>query len=102
MLATAESLPRGYTLGQRLRRERSLRQAAGVIGSNNLALALAIKRRPTVPHLSLPHLGVTPPAQPPECQHPGLAIGFVGRLVPERGLDLLFRACVGIWPASGR
>ena len=28
--------------------------------------------------------------------HPGLAIGFVGRLVPERGLDLLFRACVGL------
>jgi glycosyltransferase involved in cell wall biosynthesis len=27
--------------------------------------------------------------------HPGLAIGFIGRLVPERGLDLLFRACVG-------
>jgi glycosyltransferase involved in cell wall biosynthesis len=25
-----------------------------------------------------------------------LAIGFVGRLVPERGLDLLFRACVGL------
>jgi glycosyltransferase involved in cell wall biosynthesis len=28
--------------------------------------------------------------------HAGLAIGFVGRLVPERGLDLLFRACVGL------
>jgi glycosyltransferase involved in cell wall biosynthesis len=28
--------------------------------------------------------------------HQGLAIGFVGRLVPERGLDLLFRACVGL------
>jgi glycosyltransferase involved in cell wall biosynthesis len=25
---------------------------------------------------------------------PVLSIGFVGRLVPERGLDLLFRACV--------
>jgi glycosyltransferase involved in cell wall biosynthesis len=96
VLSTAESLPRSYTLGQRFRRERSLRLAAGVIGSNNLALALAIKRRPTVPHLSLPHLGVTPPALAPRVPHPGLAIGFVGRLVPERGLDLLFRACVGL------
>ncbi|MEA2722703.1 MAG: hypothetical protein QOH59_474 [Gemmatimonadales bacterium] len=96
VLSTAESLPRGYTLGQRFRRERSLRLATGVIGSNNLALALAIKRRPTVPHLSLPHLGVTPPALAPRVPHPGLAIGFVGRLVPERGLDLLFRACVGM------
>ena len=96
VLATAESLPRSYTLGQRFRRERNLRQAAGVIGSNNLALALAIKRRPTVPHLSLPLLGVTPPTVVPRVPHTGLAIGFVGRLVPERGLDLLFRACVGM------
>lgn len=96
VVSTAESLPRSYTLGQRFRRERSLRLAAGVIGSNNLALALAIKRRITVPHLSLPHLGVTPPAVVPRVPHPGLAIGFVGRLVPERGLDLLFRACVGL------
>jgi glycosyltransferase involved in cell wall biosynthesis len=96
VLCTAESLPRSYTIGQRFRRERSLRQAAGVIGTNNLALALAIKRRPTVPHLSLPHLSVTPPTVAPRVPHPGLAIGFVGRLVPERGLDLLFRACVGL------
>jgi glycosyltransferase involved in cell wall biosynthesis len=96
VLSTAESLPRSYTLGQRFRRERSLRLAAGLIGSNHLALSLAIKRRPTVPHLSLPHLGVTPPPVAPRVPHPGLAIGFVGRLVPERGLDLLFRACVGL------
>lgn len=96
VLSTAESLPRSYTLGQRFRRERNLRLAAGVIGSNNLALALAIKRRPTVPHLSLPNLGVTPPALSPRVAHTGLSIGFVGRLVPERGLDLLFRSCVGL------
>ncbi len=97
VLATAESLPRGYTLGQRLRRERSLRQAAGLIGTNNLAVALATKRRPTVPHLSLPQFGVAPPpAMAPREPHTGLAIGFVGRLVPERGLDLLFRACVNL------
>jgi glycosyltransferase involved in cell wall biosynthesis len=39
---------------------------------------------------------VTPPVTVPRIPHQGLAIGFVGRLVPERGLDLLFRACVGL------
>ena len=96
VLALAESLPRSHTIGQRLRRERSLRRAAGIIGANNLALALATKRHPTAPQLSLPRLGVTLPAAAPRQPHSGLAIGFVGRLVPERGLDLLFRACVGL------
>ena len=95
VLSTAESLPRGYSLGQRFRRERSLRLAHGIIGANRLALALATRRRPNVPHLTLPQIGVTPPPASPRVSNPGLAIGFVGRLVPERGLDLLFRACVG-------
>jgi glycosyltransferase involved in cell wall biosynthesis len=96
VVSTAESLPRGYSLRQRFRRERSLRQAHGIIGANRLALALATKRRPATPHLTLPQLGVTPPPAVPRVPHPGLSIGFVGRLVPERGLDLLFRACVGL------
>jgi glycosyltransferase involved in cell wall biosynthesis len=96
VLSTAESLPRSLTFSQRFRRELSLRHASGVIGANRLALALATKRRPTIPNLALPQLGVTPPAPVPRVAHPGLAIGFVGRLVPERGLDLLFRACVGL------
>ena len=96
VLSTAESLPRGYSLRQRFRRERSLRLAHGIIGANRLALGLATKRRPSIPHVALPQIGVTPPAAVPRISHPGLAIGFVGRLVPERGLDLLFRACVGL------
>jgi glycosyltransferase involved in cell wall biosynthesis len=96
VLSTAESLPGRYSIAQRFRRERSLRQATGVIGANRLALALAIKRRPKVPHLALPQIGITPPPAVARVAHPGLAIGFLGRLVPERGLDLLFRACVGL------
>lgn len=96
VLSTGESLPRSYTIGQRLRRERTLRQATGVIGTNQLALALATKRRPALPSLALPQLGVAPPPAVPRAPHPGLALGFLGRLVPERGLDLLFRACVGL------
>ncbi|MGH7508218.1 MAG: glycosyltransferase family 4 protein [Gemmatimonadales bacterium] len=96
VISTAQSLRRSYTLGERLRRERSLRHVTGVIGTNGLALALASKRRPTAPHLILPQLGVTPPSPVARVPHPGLALGFIGRLVPERGLDLLFRACVGL------
>jgi glycosyltransferase involved in cell wall biosynthesis len=103
VVATSESLPRSYSIGQRLRRERNLRQAAGVIGTNSLAVGLATKRRPTVPHAVIAQVGITPPERIPREKHPELAIGFVGRLVPERGLDLLFRACVGLagkWTVS--
>jgi glycosyltransferase involved in cell wall biosynthesis len=96
VLSTAESLPRSLSLRQRFRRELSLGRATGVIGANRLALAFATKRRPSIPQLALPQIGVTPPPAVPRVAHPGLAIGFVGRLVPERGLDLLFRACVGL------
>jgi glycosyltransferase involved in cell wall biosynthesis len=96
VLSTAESLPRNLSLRQRFRRERSLRLANGVVAANRLALALAIKRRPTIPQLTVPQIGVTPPPAVARAPHPGLAIGFIGRLVPERGLDLLFRACVAL------
>jgi glycosyltransferase involved in cell wall biosynthesis len=96
VLSTAESVPRGYSIAQRFRRDRNLRAATGVIGTNKMALALATRRRPMAPHLTLPQLGVTPPPAVPRVARPALGIGFVGRLVPERGLDLLFRACVGM------
>lgn len=96
VVLTAESLRRSYSIRDRFRRERTIRLAAGVIGNNSLAVKLATKRRPTMPQLALPSIGVSPPPPLPRVSHPGLAIGFVGRLVPERGLDLLFRACVGL------
>jgi glycosyltransferase involved in cell wall biosynthesis len=96
VLSTAESLPQRHGLGLRFRRERSLRLAQGIMGANRLALGLATRRKPAIPSLALPQIGVTPPVTTPRISHQGLAIGFVGRLVPERGLDLLFRACVGM------
>jgi glycosyltransferase involved in cell wall biosynthesis len=97
VLSTAESLPRGYSIAQKFRRERSLRHATGLIASNQLAWALASRRRAAAaPKLVLPQLGVSPPADPARIPQPAFGIGFFGRLVPERGLDLLFRACVGL------
>ncbi len=90
---SSDSLPPTLPLLARVRRDRVLHRAAGLIGGNRLALGLLSQSR-TVPTIVLPQTGVTPPlvADPPA--RPGLAIGFVGRLVPERGLDLLFRAAV--------
>jgi glycosyltransferase involved in cell wall biosynthesis len=96
VVSTTEALSRSYTIRQRFRRERTLRQAAGIIATSQLALTLATKRHPTAPRLVLPLFGVTPPPAAARDPHPGLSIGFIGRLVPERGLDLLFRACVGL------
>jgi glycosyltransferase involved in cell wall biosynthesis len=96
VLATAETLSHGYTIAQRLRRERSLRQAAGLVASNNLALALAMKRRPSLAHIVIPQTGIIPTDSRPRDRQPEFSLGFVGRLVPERGLDLLFRACVNL------
>ena len=96
VLSTAESLPRSYSLVQRFRRERNLRLTHGLIAANRLAAALAARAGSERANLILPQLGLAPPPLQPRVPHPGFNIGFVGRLVPERGLDLLFRACVGL------
>ena len=94
VLLATESVRQSYTLGERLRRARVLRSAAGIIGINRLALGLLTRVRPEVPHAVIPQLGVVPPGRVDRVPHDGLAIGFVGRLVPERGVDTLLRASV--------
>jgi len=96
VLSTAESLPRSYGLVQRFRRDRNLRLAHGLIAANRLAAALASRARREGANLILPPIGLAPPPLQARVPHPGFNLGFVGRLVPERGLDLLFRACVGL------
>jgi glycosyltransferase involved in cell wall biosynthesis len=96
VLYTGESVPRSHTLARRFRRDRNLRSAGGVVAGSQLALASVTSRRVTNPTLVLPQLGVTPPPVAARGSQPTFTIGFVGRLVPERGLDLLFRACVGL------
>ncbi|MFL5403231.1 MAG: glycosyltransferase [Gemmatimonadales bacterium] len=96
VLSTAESLARSHTIFQRFRRDRSLRAANGLVAANRQALALATRRPLAAPSVTLPQLGVTPPPAAARVPHPAFTIGFIGRLVPERGLDLLFRACVGL------
>jgi len=89
-----ESLPPRLPLIARLRRERVLRYCAGLMGGSRLALELLTGGDSGKPTTVLPQTGVTPPLVVGSFARPALNIGFIGRLVPERGLDLLFRACV--------
>jgi hypothetical protein len=77
----------------RRRARRTLAQATGVLGGSAGALAELRAAAPgAVAAAAVPLVGmiVPPPATRPE---PGeLAIGFVGRLVAERGLDQLLQA----------
>ena len=76
-----------------LRRRRVLRGAKGIVAVNPLAAALVASRYPNLPSLVLPQFGVSPP-QSAASGTDGFAIGFAGRLVPEKGLDVLLRAAL--------
>jgi glycosyltransferase involved in cell wall biosynthesis len=89
-----ESLPGGHGMASRFRRSRTLAGASGLVAVNELASRLATRGRPGIRHRVMPQLGVPLPLTAQRVPHTGLAIGFFGRLIPEKGLDLLFRACV--------
>ncbi len=94
VVLTRESLPRAYgTLG-RIRRSRVLRHARGLLAVNELAAKLVTRQHPSLARQVIPQLGVGLPLQGARAEQTGLTIGFFGRLIPEKGLDLLFRACV--------
>jgi glycosyltransferase involved in cell wall biosynthesis len=61
---------------------------------NQHALRLATRGHPALLNRVVPQLGVSLPLAAQRMTGGGLVIGFFGRLVPEKGLDLLFRACV--------
>ena len=96
VIAPVEALAPGLSLTQRFRRKQTYAGVRGIVAGNHLALALAARHRPDLPALVVPRVGVSPPILAQRAPRADLAIGFLGRLVPQRGLDLLFRACVGL------
>ena len=103
VVLTRESLRTGHGLAGGLRRSRVLRHAKGLIGVNELAVKLATRQRASLAAQVIPQLGVSLPDRPAQPEGGGLTIGFFGRLIHEKGLDLLFRACVklvGRWTIS--
>ena len=91
-----ESLPARHGLAAGFRRGRVLKGARGVAGVNDAAVRLALRRHPSLANALLPQLGVELPSSLERSARPGLTIGFLSRLIPEKGLDLLFRACVKV------
>ncbi|MEO8448669.1 MAG: glycosyltransferase [Gemmatimonadota bacterium] len=91
-LFSSESLPRRLGLFERVRASRTLGGASGVIGGNRLAEDLLRAQATKAMSVVLPQTGVALPPPITSRQEPILSVGFVGRLVPERGLDFLVRA----------
>jgi glycosyltransferase involved in cell wall biosynthesis len=89
-----ESIVRPLGFAEKWRRKRSLGRAKGLVGGNRVAAGILSRARPGLPVTVIPQLGLTPPLEVRRPENSALSIGFVGRLVPEKGLDVLFRACV--------
>jgi len=76
----------------RVRRRRALRRLKGAIAGSGGAATLLRRAVPDLPVAVVPQLGVQVPPEVEHALHEGLAIGYVGRLVPEKGLDTLLQA----------
>lgn len=99
VVCTADTLLRRYPLLPRLRRRRTLSRATGVLGTNAVATGIVRAEYPALAWNSIPQLGLPVPRAPAAETHTPLSIGFVGRLTPEKGLDVLLRACVRLYGA---
>ena len=94
-VATALETERSLAWRDRRRRARNLREARGIHAATPRAALLAGEKRST-PLLMAPRIGVVTPSEVAPFDPDGLTMAFSGRLVPERGLDQLLRAAVGI------
>jgi len=69
-----------------------LRKLTGLVAGSDLAGTLVRQGAPNLPIAVIPQLGALAPHEPQHVPHEGLALGFVGRLVPQKGVDNLFQA----------
>jgi glycosyltransferase involved in cell wall biosynthesis len=94
-LQIAENMDRPFPLSARVFRRRSLATAAFVAARSPAAAALARSFAPSVAAPVIPH---HIPAWGPAPQQPNGAfvIGYAGRLVPEKGLDVAIDAAAGL------
>src|SRR5216110_3324844 len=92
VLFTYQNVPVHLPWLARWRRARTLRRLRGAIAGSEGAAALVRALAPQVRVGVIPQLGVHVPTEPEHTHHEGLAIGCIGRLVPERGLDTLLQA----------
>ena len=92
VLLTHQNVPIALPMLMRWRRTRTLRRLRGAIAGSEGAAALVRGIVPGLKVAVIPQLGVHVPTEPHHAHHEGLAIGCVGRLVPEKGIDSLLQA----------
>lgn len=80
------------------RRRRVLSSASAVAATNGMAATGVRSHHPELPVAVVAQTGVDVPSAPVARQEAAVNIAFIGRLVPERGLDLLLRAVVPLGP----
>jgi glycosyltransferase involved in cell wall biosynthesis len=88
---TGEVAPAKLPIMQRRYAGQTLRGAAGVIATNPVAARHLATHQGA--QAIIPLAGVHPPLHPVTPDEGPFVIGFAGRLVRERGLDVLFEAC---------
>src|SRR5688572_3988531 len=76
----------------RWRHRRMLKKLTGLVAGSDLAGTFVRRDAPNLPIAVIPQLGALAPHEPQHIPHEGLAIGCVGRLVPQKGLDNLLQA----------
>src|SRR6058998_3071909 len=74
------------------KQRRMLRKLTGLVAGSDLAGTIVRRDAPNLPIAVIPQLGAHAPHEPQHVPHEGLAIGCVGRLVPQKGLDTLLQA----------
>lgn len=92
VLVTTNNLDGNRSLVADWRRGRTLRRITGALAASAGAAALIRRDVPALPVGVVPPQGAAAPPGPVRQAHDGVAIGFVGRLVPHRGLDTLLEA----------
>ncbi len=74
------------------KQRRMLRRLTGLVAGSDLAGTIVRRDAPNLPIAVIPQLGALAPHEPQHVPHEGLAIGCIGRLVPQKGLDTLLQA----------
>lgn len=83
--------PDGFLARRRARR--ALKSARGSIAGNALAVERLRRVLPGLPVIELPQFGVPLPPATERAPREVLSLGYIGRLLPDRGVDRLLRAC---------
>ncbi len=91
-----DSVPPSGSIMQRRYARQTLRGAWGLIAVNGVVAGRYAEFATTRPMAVIADRAVRPPLETVQPADDDFMIGFAGRLVPERGLDLLFQACVSV------